>query len=274
MRSTALLLAAVSCLAVGAASAQAPAGGVSAAATVAPSEAGYLKEGQLPDAVALIGPPPPVGSGTLAGDVATYEATRKLEGTPRWAMATMDAEFGPKFLLQSFACALGMKLDRATAPALYRLLTRLEASTEAIQRKTKIAFQRPRPFIDHPGATCTPQEAWMKQSYSYPSGHAHYGWAGALVLAEIAPDRATEIMARGRTYGESRVVCGVHYTSDIQASRVVASALFAALQSDPGFQADLAEAKREVAGRRPEGALAPDAGQCRVEAEAAAKPAW
>jgi acid phosphatase (class A) len=31
-----------------------------------------------------------------------------------------------------------------------------------------------------------------------------------LILAELAPERATPILNRGRAYGESRVVCGVH----------------------------------------------------------------
>jgi len=45
------------------------------------------------------------------------------------------------------------------------------------------------------------------------------GWAWALILAEIAPERADALFARGRSYGESRLVCNVHCQSDILQGR-------------------------------------------------------
>ena len=62
----------------------------------------------------------------------------------------------------------------------------------------------------------------------------------------MAPDRADAVLARGLAYGESRVICGVHYPSDVEAGRIVGAAMVAALKADPAFQADFAVAAREL----------------------------
>ena len=99
-------------------------------------------------------------------------------------------------------------------------------------------------------ATCIAPEPWLAASGSYPSGHAALGWAWALVLTEMAPERADAILARGMAYGESRVICGVHYSSDVEAGRLVGAVLVARLKADPAFQADFAVAARELAQAR------------------------
>ena len=59
-------------------------------------------------------------------------------------------------------------------------------------------------------------------------------------------DRSAELVARGRAFGDSRRVCNVHWLSDVEQGQVVASAVFARLQSEPEFQADLAAARAEA----------------------------
>ena len=249
------------------------------AATVGPlpspsAEGGYLSAARLPDAATLLGAPPAPGSGTEAGDIATFAATRALQGTPRWSLATRDAVFGADALLQDFSCALGVRLNPADAPALHHLLSRIVVDSDAVDSHAKKVFKRPRPFVDHQGPICVVKESWLARSYSYPSGHSTFAWTAALVLSEAVPDRATEILARARTYGESRVVCGVHYESDVEAGRIAASATFSALQAEPEYQRDLHAVRAELAALRSAGGAAPDAKECRIEDDAVAHPVW
>jgi acid phosphatase (class A) len=111
----------------------------------------------------------------------------------------------------------------------------------------KRAFDRPRPFVGHDGPTCQPATAALAHEPDYPSGHATLGWAFALILAELDPPRATEILERGRAFGESRVVCGVHTVSAVQAGFVNGSAWVAALHSSAAFRADMDAARLELA---------------------------
>ena len=87
----------------------------------------------------------------------------------------------------------------------------------------------------------------MSTNGSYPSGHTAIGWATALVLAEINVDRQNEILKRGYEMGQSRVICGYHFQSDVDAARLVASAVVARLHANENFMKQLEKAKKEFA---------------------------
>ena len=113
-------------------------------------------------------------------------------------------------------------------------------------RSAKNHYMRPRPFMVFNEPSATPgDEPALRKNGSYPSGHTAIGWATALVLAEINPARKAEIIQRGYDFGQSRVICGAHYQSDVDAGRIVGSAVVAALHADKGFQKQLAKAKKE-----------------------------
>jgi acid phosphatase (class A) len=126
---------------------------------------------------------------------------------------------------------------------LRRTLTDAGLSTYA----AKTNYKRARPFMVNKGLICTPEEqSGLENDGSYPSGHTAVGWAWALILSEIAPDRADAILARGLAYGESRNVCNVHWHSDVVQGRFMGAGTVAVLHADPEFRADLAAAKVEM----------------------------
>lgn len=87
----------------------------------------------------------------------------------------------------------------------------------------------------------------MKTNASYPSGHAMTAWAWALIMAEAAPSKASMVLALGKDSGDSRVVCGVHFISDVEAGRTLGSSMVARLHAEPAFESDMAVARREMA---------------------------
>jgi acid phosphatase (class A) len=93
------------------------------------------------------------------------------------------------------------------------------------------------------------------------------GWAWGLILAGLAPDKANALLHRGHAFGDSRMVCGVHWQSDIEAGRVVGAAAVARLQADPVFQAQTQLARAEIASARAKG-LKSDRQDCAAEAAA------
>ena len=103
---------------------------------------------------------------------------------------------------------------------------------------------------------------------SYPSGHSSLGWAWALILSEIDPEHSDAILARGRAFCESRVVCGVHWQSDVIEGRFMGASTVARLHADPVFRADIEAAKAELAAVRAKG-LKPIR-DCEAEAKAMA----
>ena len=230
--------------------------------------AGYLQPNDLPDSKALLAPPPAAGSAAMAADAETYKATRALRDTPRWALAAKDAELRFPQATEVFSCALGMAVSAEATPHLNMLLRRVRMDSSRANDAPKDHFKRPRPFMVTKEASCTPKEEARMKPDSYPSGHASIGWAWALTLAEVAPDRANAILARGLAYGQSRVVCGVHWKSDVEAGRIVGASTVSRLHADPVFTAQVAAARKEVEVARAAGAKSPL--DCAAEAKALA----
>jgi len=211
-----------------------------------PTLGGYLGAQRLPDHRLFLPPPPAPGSPLGAADAAIFDETRKLENGPRWQLAQNDDRINLKALLADFGCAASLDLSALDAPAVTRVLARSAADLFALIGVAKDAYQRPRPFLEQQGPICVMPSEDLAASGSYPSGHSATGWLYALLLTEIDPAHGDAIMQRGRAYGESRVVCGVHYYSDIEGGRITASALVAALHGAPEFETDIASARAEM----------------------------
>lgn len=238
-----------------------------AVSTDAPAPTGYLRGDALPDSLALSPPPPAAGTAWAALDDAVAAQALTLRDSPRFRQAHVDADLGFPDGAQQFSCALGIPVDERHTPVLMRLLQRSLIDASAATRAAKTHYQRPRPFMVNGQPTCTPeQEDHLRGSGSYPSGHTAIGWTWALILSEIAPERATALLQRGRNYGHSRLVCNVHWYSDVQQGQAMAAATVARLHDDLQFGADLLLAQREVEATRKLGLPLPR--DCATEAEA------
>lgn len=204
---------------------------------------GYLAA--PPDARAFLAQPPADGSLLQQGELAEVVAKNADKGA-RFAQAVADDKIDP---FAAFAAPFGKTLSAAETPSLARVLARVDTDIADAYDPAKEAFGRSRPFLEAPSIGICVGGEWRAKigaTKSYPSGHAAYGWAWALILAEMVPEKGDLLLARGRDFGDSRIVCGVHYPSDVAAGRVVASAIVARLDDDAIFRRDRALARQEL----------------------------
>jgi acid phosphatase (class A) len=208
---------------------------------------GYLKTASLPDSLALLPPPPADGSAAEARDLEASRAALAVRGSPRWDLAMADAElFGPQ-ATSALSCAAGIAIGPETTPKLDRMLRRVMPDLGLATYGAKLRYQRKRPFVVNLEANCTPAlQAQLAKDGSYPSGHSAIGWGWGLILAELLPERTSQLVARGGEFGDSRRICNVHWLSDVEAGRTVASATVARLHGDPVFRRDLEAVRKEV----------------------------
>ena len=212
---------------------------------------GYLPRGSAPDSLLLNPPPPAPGSAAEARDVAAANAALALRGTPRWDQAAIDADLFSPNTIGIFSCAAGFTIDPAKLPKLAALLRKAGPDLAMTVYPTKRKYQRPRPFTLNNQPVCTPKdEGLLRSDGSYPSGHSAIGYGWGLILAELVPDRAAQLVARGRAFGDSRRVCNVHWLSDVEEGRVVSTAVFARLHAEAAFRADLDAVRTELAEHR------------------------
>lgn len=205
----------------------------------------YLAAERMPDLTRILPLPPGVGDPRADDDRATFRATRALNGTPRWKMATSDVT-DDRFTV--FACAVGRKLDAKTSPALTRIFERMGDGGMVGRAKDHFAVRRP--YLDVPGEICEAKTPHLASNGDYPSGHTSNGWMTALVLAELIPDRATQILRRGRQYGESRYICGAHSRSAVEAGFMAGAVAVSQLHANAEFRADMDRARYELSRNR------------------------
>ncbi|MBW2463284.1 MAG: phosphatase PAP2 family protein [Deltaproteobacteria bacterium] len=234
---------------------------------------GYLAPADMPDSLGLVPPPPAEGSASLERDHAVSRATIEARTDARFELATTDADLTFPSAAERFVCAIGSPISEEQTPHLYMLLRRTLADAGLSTYGAKNEYNRARPFMENGVANCTPDEdEELRHDGSYPSGHTAIGWAWALLLAELVPERANEIFARGLAFGESRIVCNVHWQSDVDQGRLLGAAAVARLHADESFSRAMQAAKRELAAVATEGAT-PPAEACAAEAAALAAPA-
>lgn len=227
---------------------------------------GYLMSGEF-NVTTVLGPAPRPGDPRYKADRKIFLATRRFAGSPRWDLAANDADTSVPALLRNFSCSVGVELTPANSPRLVAVARRAAIDTSYQTRIAKEAYKRRRPYVIDRGAVCQPpselyDKKAQRMTYDYPSGHTTLGWTWAVVLSSIAPDRAQQILERGRAYGDSRLVCGVHNQSAVEAGFLSASATMVLVASKPEYQSDLVEARAELAGLR---ASAPPAQDCATE---------
>ena len=207
--------------------------------------AGYLTDETRPKDYAFILPPPSSTDGAYANDVYYYQwgvDKRANEELSEQALSDENASlyrvFGEDII--------GITLSRRTTPEIIRLCERAASDANTANSTVKDEYQRTRPFVAFEEPSLNPDnDAEKAESYSYPSGHASRGYAFALALCTVAPERTSEIMLRAQYYALNRVVCGHHWKSDIDASLLLASAMFANVVCTDEYQQQLVKAREE-----------------------------
>ena len=190
--------------------------------SVSDTGSGYLSVVVLPDSLALLPPPPAEGSAAMALDIDVNRKSSAFRGSPRWVLAAEDAVLKFPEAAGTFSCALNAPITESDTPHLYTLLLKTLNDVGRSTQKAKNYYKRLRPFVVNHEPSCTPDdEKAIARSGSYPSGHTAIGWAWALILTEISPEQTDAVLARGRAFGESRLICNVHWQSDVSEGRIM-----------------------------------------------------
>lgn len=214
---------------------------------VATAQESFLPASELPNMRRFLPPPPDTVSAAFQYDKAQYRwGLEQRKDSARRAVATQDAEWSIDYMCRIMGGAMGITLSKETTPAIYDMLTYGILSADRVSETAKAYYMRIRPYMYYKETTIAPwDEEELSHNGSYPSGHTILGWTTALLLTEVAPEHADTILARGYMYGQSRVIAGFHWQSDVDAGRLASSAAVARLHADKRFLKLMKKARKE-----------------------------
>lgn len=207
----------------------------------------YFTIDEMPDLIKILPAPPDTASADFINDISRYMwgKTQRLD-PERAAMALRDAAWQNDEVFPEYSIPFGLTLSKEGTPAIWEVLERGVSTIGLIRIRPKAHYMRKRPFMrfnEHMLSTW--EEESLRTDGSYPSGHTIKNWSIALILSQINPAAADTLFKRAYMAGESRVIVGAHWQSDVNAGYLAASIGFAKLQTSPDFQAQMAAARRE-----------------------------
>jgi acid phosphatase (class A) len=202
----------------------------------------FILPEQLSAASILPSPAAP-NSPQTAAEIAVLHKLEKTRSAADIAHAKADDAEEDIFIFKN---VLGEHFDRKSLPLTALFGDHVHNDESFIANPAKIFFHRTRPYQFD--ATLKPVCNTKKDpsDYSYPGGHAVSGYLEAFVTAMMIPEKRDAILARADDYAHSRLVCGVHYPSDLEASKNVAYAMIDLMMIHPQFKQEFEAAKAET----------------------------
>ena len=212
----------------------------------------YFSFRELPNMLKWAPAPPDTMGAAFTYDIMQYMWGKEMrQNKERADIAIRDAVYSLECIAQEFSEPFGLTISEENTPEIWKLLRDAKATCENISGFPKYYYKRKRPFVRFQEPTATPQfEPELRRNFSYPSGHTILGWTSALLLTEINPERADTILARGMMYGESRVIVGAHWQSDVDAGRLAAAAAYARMHTSDRFLEQMRRARQEFQKKR------------------------
>ncbi|MGA7356689.1 MAG: phosphatase PAP2 family protein [Candidatus Cybelea sp.] len=204
-------------------------------AVLTPASAGaeqhyyYLNPAQL-DLTLMLPPPPDVATAQSRADEADVAAVLAARTRTQVFQAEEESERTVFF----YAPAIGQEFTAARLPITARFFARVGSDVKNLIDAAKAYWNRPRPG------------GRQNKRGSYPSGHAAFAAASAILLAQLVPAKRDAVFTQARTFAEDRIVLGRHYPSDIASGWTAGTLATYVMMQDQGFNRDFAEAKAEL----------------------------
>jgi acid phosphatase (class A) len=186
----------------------------------------YVPAGSV-DAVALIGPPPKLGSPAFHEQMAIVLWLRKTRTPAQVAFVekTLDTKRFAPLVSEELFDVDGIELKKTIDDAISEVRDDYDA--------LKAVYDLPRPFQVNDAIKPVGE---ARPVASYPSGHAIRAIVYVRLLAEVFPDKKDALMDLAIRIGYGRVIAGVHYPDDIVSGQKLGQAYADVIVEQPAFK--------------------------------------
>lgn len=193
-----------------------------------------------------------IGTSMFLADVYKYYEAKALRTDSIKETLNADMTWGVGPMLERQVPGFGFKPSTSVAPTLYKILSEsYEIFSYAANFKSSVKRTRPCRRFREPtfGVESAYSSSFLpggSSQFSFPSSHASTSWGIALVLMCANPWKADTIVSRGLAHSQSRVIGGVHWQSDVDAGKILATANYARMFAYPDVLEMIDSAKVET----------------------------
>ena len=207
----------------------------------------YVEADALPNALNFYPAPPDTMSPQFMYDISQYMWGKSMRlDSARAAQAVAQAAETIEEMAAMFSEPFGMEISAKKTPAIMNLLERGVLTLRKVGSKAKRHYNRRRPYDRFNEPTLIPaDEERLKTNGSFPSGHTLRAWSMALLLIEVNPSAQDALLKYAYEWGQSRVIAGYHWQSDVDASKVIVSGAYPSLHTNEAFMVDMRKAQAE-----------------------------
>ncbi|GFZ99934.1 acid phosphatase [Dyella caseinilytica] len=188
----------------------------------------------------LLPPPPAAGSTAAQHDLQVVLATQQSRTQADMDAAKADTERS----VFRFADALGSGLQPKALPKTSAFFSRVLNFDKDAVKDVKDYWKRQRPAAV--SSEVHPLAKEKDNDWSYPSGHATFGYSTAVLLANMLPEKRAAIFARADVYAQHRIVMGAHFPSDVEAGHLAGTVIATQIMQDPTWRQDYEAARLEL----------------------------
>ncbi len=211
----------------------------------------YFTKAELPDMTKILPPFPQFESARFVADQSQHLWGKLMrQDEARAAQAQRDAVYSMQTVIDEMGPLFGLEITKEDTPEIYTILQDVCASCDSIYSGAKAKFNRQRPYAYYNEGTLIPEkEEKHRYEGSYPSGHTVFFWTSALLLSDINQSHSAmeALLARAYEFGQSRVIAGYHWQSDVDAGRMTGSVLYQLIRNHERFIEQLTKAREEFA---------------------------
>lgn len=192
----------------------------------------------------LPGPANGSHSAKFKNDSAQYEWGKSVRETSLGNQAREDMSWELDSYAKTFSDIIGIEISEKNTPSIHFLLSygytyakrSIEASQASRSSKRPYAYYKEASLISD-------RDDEFRETSSYPSAQATYGWTLGMLLTEACPDKQDAILKRAYDLGTSSVIAGYNWHSDTEIGRELACAVVSTIHSHQGilYQVKLAQ---------------------------------
>ncbi|HEY6325828.1 MAG TPA: phosphatase PAP2 family protein [Candidatus Cybelea sp.] len=192
----------------------------------------YYLDPRRIDLTVLLPPPPEAGSPEARADMQEVTAAVAAR-SPAQLLEAREASVRSVFF---FAPSVGAGFTPDRLPLTAAFFEHVGADVARLIASAKRYWERPRP--DGAG----------RKHGSYPSGHAAFASASAIVLAQLLPEHRYAIFSQARIFAANRILMGLHYPTDIASGWTAGTLAAYVMLHDAAFRRDFARVQAELRG--------------------------